>query len=217
MSLNVMEGTDGSGKSTQMKALCTQLAQEGIDYRLLDFPRYDKPSGYLAKQYLNGAFGSDPRDVNPYAASTFYAVDRIASYLEDWRQESQSGRLILTDRFTTANAVHQASKFPELERADFFEWLFTFEYDKLGLPRPDMVLFLDMPVPYAISLLQKRSQTGDIHETDAAYLEQCRATALKAASLYNWKTIACANEHGIRSAHDIHQDVLQAVHSFLRK
>ena len=143
--LIVFEGTDGSGKSTQFRLLCRRMEEEGHPFHRLVFPRYDQPSSALIRMYLAGEFGSRPEDVNAYAASSFYAVDRYASWKQDWGSCYRKGGLVLSDRYTTSNAVHQACKLPEGEWEAFFRWLDDFEHGKLGLPRPDLVLYLDMP------------------------------------------------------------------------
>lgn len=212
----VIEGIDGSGKSTQMSMLKKRLDVLGVKHHALDFPRYDRPGGQLAKLYLQGAFGKNPKDVNPYAASSFYAVDRISSYLEDWRDIYEQGTLIISDRYTTSNATHHGSKFPPEERAGFFDWLFTFEYDYLGLPHPDIVIFMDMPVDNVVSLLNKRSADGDIHEKDTAYLQLCRESALQAAKLYNWKRVDCVGTNGEpRPQQDINDDIFTLIKEIL--
>ncbi|MCL2084143.1 MAG: thymidylate kinase [Oscillospiraceae bacterium] len=215
MSLIVLEGIDGSGKTTQAKALRGWLDAEGIPFRALDFPRYHEPSGALVKQYLSGAFGNKPEDVNPYAASAFYAVDRAASYLESWKAPYLAGELFVTDRYTTSNAVHQASKLPRDERPAFFEWLFDFEYNRLGLPAPDMVLLLDMPVSLAGRLINNRRGAGDIHEDDGLYLTRCREAAVQAAELYGWRTVRCADGGAPRPEGDISRDIISAVKAIL--
>ena len=183
--LIVFEGTDGSGKSTQFQLACRRLEREDVSFRRLVFPQYDQPSSALIRMYLNGEFGAHPADVNPYAASTFYAVDRYASWKRTWGTYYQGGGLVMADRYTTSNAVHQASKLPEGQWEDFFRWLYEFEYEKLGLPAPDLVLYLDMPTSQAAALLKARAAaahtTGDIHETDLDYLALCRL-------IYSWQT-----------------------------
>lgn len=159
--LIVFEGTDGSGKSTQFRALCDRAAQSGRSFQKLVFPQYNEPSSALIRMYLGGEFGSHPGDVNPYAASAFYAVDRYASMKKVWGEFYQSGGLILTDRYTTSNAVHQAVKCAPEEREAFLRWLDDFEHHKMGLPRPDLVLYLDMPTDRAVSLLRQRE--SDTH------------------------------------------------------
>ena len=210
--LIVFEGTDGSGKSTQFARLCQRLEQEGRPFQRLIFPQYDKPSSALLRMYLKGEFGSHPGDVNAYAASAFYAVDRYASLKQVWGESYNGGGLILSDRYTTSNAVHQASKVPENERGDFFRWLEDFEYGKLGLPAPDVVIYLDMPTERAVENLRRRESdtntTADIHEVDTEYLRTCRETAGQAADHYGWRRIACINEAGeLRSIEEIHQEI----------
>ena len=218
--LIVFEGTDGSGKSTQFKRLCTRLEEEGRSFQRLIFPQYDQPSSALLRMYLQGEFGSHPSDVNAYAASTFYAVDRYASYKKVWGRYYEEGGLILADRYTTSNAVHQASKLPEEEREDFFHWLYEFEHGKLELPKPDLVLYLDMPTEKAVELLRARESathtTADIHEVDTAYLRTCRETALHAARVLGWQVVPCTDEAGaVRSIDEIHRDVMTRIAGFL--
>ena len=210
--LIVFEGTDGSGKSTQFARLCARLDQMGRDYRRLVFPQYDQPSSALIRMYLGGEFGAHPADVNPYAASAFYAVDRYASLKKVWGAYYGAGGLILTDRYTTSNAVHQAVKCPPEERADFLRWLYDFEHSKMGLPRPDLVLYLDMPTAQAVGLLRSREAStntrADIHELDTGYLSACRDCALQAAQLLGWQVVPCVDGQGtLRSIEEIHQEI----------
>ena len=188
--LIVLEGIDGSGKSAQYRRLCARMENSNIDYNHIVFPRYDKDSSALIRMYLSGQFGSRPGDVNPYAASTFYAADRFASYREDWGKVYESGGLILSDRYTTSNAVHQGSKLPESELPEFFQWLYDLEYVKMGLPKPDLVIYLDVDVETSMSRMARRQQnthtSADIHEKDAEYLRRCLETARKAADYYGW-------------------------------
>ena len=188
--LIVLEGIDGSGKSAQYRRLCARMENSNIDYNHIVFPRYDKDSSALIRMYLSGQFGSRPGDVNPYAASTFYAVDRFASYREDWGKVYESGGLILSDRYTTSNAVHQGSKLPESELPEFFQWLYDLEYVKMGLPKPDLLIYLDVDVETSMSRMARRQQnthtSADIHEKDAEYLRRCLETARKAADYYGW-------------------------------
>ena len=217
--LIVFEGTDGSGKSTQFELLAKRLEAEQIGFQRLRFPQYEEPSSALIRMYLGGAFGDDPEAVNAYAASTFYAVDRYASYQRVWKDYYQGGGLVVSDRYTTSNAVHQGSKVPEGERADFFRWLYDLEYDRMGLPRPDLVVLLDMPVELSEQLMRKREQStgthADIHERDEDYLKKCRDVALHAAKYYGWRTVSCAKNGAIRGVEDIHEEVYAIVKSCL--
>ncbi len=210
--LIVFEGTDGSGKSTQFKLLCQRLEEEKRPFHRLVYPRYDKPSSTLLKMYLQGEFGSRPGDVNAYAASTFYAVDRYASWKQDWEEAYRGGGLFLADRYTTSNAVHQGGKLDAGERAEFFAWLGDFEYGKLGLPRPDLVIWLDIPTQKAVENLRRREADthtqADIHEVDEDYLRLCRQSAAAAAEAFGWKRVGCLDEVGqMRSIEDIHSEI----------
>ena len=217
--LIVFEGTDGTGKSTQFALLTKRLQNENVSFRRLQFPQYLEPSSALIRMYLNGEFGENPNDVNAYAASTFYAVDRFASYQRVWKDYYQGGGFVVSDRYTTSNAVHQGSKVPEGERAEFFRWLYDLEYDRMGLPRPDLVVLLDMPVELSEQLMRKREQStgthADIHERDEDYLKKCRDVALHAAKYYGWRTVSCAKDGVIRSVEDIHEEVYAIVKSCL--
>lgn len=210
--LIIFEGLDGSGKGTQTKLTADRLRQRGADLRQITFPNYESNSSALVKMYLAGEFGEHPDDVNAYAASSFYAVDRFASYKTDWGEFYREGGLVLSDRYTTSNAVHQAVKCAPQEREAFLRWLDDFEHDKLGLPRPDLVLYLDMPTERAVELLRRREAAthtkADIHELDTGYLAACRDSALQAAQLLGWKVIPCVNAQGeVRSVEEIHEEI----------
>ena len=191
--LIVLEGIDGSGKSAQYRRLCARMENDGIAYTHIVFPRYDKESSSLIRMYLSGQFGTKPGDVNAYAASSFYAVDRYASYRTDWGKIYENGGLILSDRYTTSNAVHQGSKLSDEELPAFFDWLQDLEYGKMGLPQPDLVIYLDVDVETSLARMRRRQQkthtSADIHEKDVAYLERCLRTARLAAQHYGWTTI----------------------------
>lgn len=213
----VLEGTDGSGKSTQLDLLGKRLEGLGLKYTRLTFPRYDEPSSTLLKMYLNGEFSETPDGVNPYAASTFFMVDRYASFKTGWQKPYEGGEIIISDRYTTSNAIHQASKLEGKERDDYLNWLFDFEYRLIGLPAPDMVLFLDMPSDVTFRLLNKRQgESGDIHEKDHAYLERCRLNALEVCDKYNWKKIKCVGPDGLKTPEEISDEIFEAVGEVLR-
>lgn len=191
--LIVLEGIDGSGKSSQYRQLCARMEKDKIAYNHIVFPRYEKESSALIRMYLNGDFGDRPGDVNPYAASTFYAVDRFASYREDWGRIYEQGGIILSDRYTTSNAVHQGSKLQDAELPAFFSWLSDLEYNKMGLPKPDLVIYLDVNLETSLRRMRRREANGlstaDIHEKDNSYLARCLHTASMAADFYGWKKI----------------------------
>ena len=217
--LIVFEGTDGSGKSTQFARLCARLDERGRSYQKLVFPQYDQPSSALIRMYLGGEFGTHPSDVNPYAASAFYAVDRYASLKKVWGDYYENGGLVLTDRYTTSNAVHQASKLPEGERQAFLDWLFDLEYGRMGLPAPDLVLYLDLPTEVSEKMLRHREQAtataADIHEQDGAYLRRCREGAREIARDLGWSVIDCAAGDAPRTVEDIRREVLSRVEPLL--
>ena len=213
--LIVIEGTDGSGKSTQFRLMSEHLEKDGVTFKHIVFPRYSEESSALIRMYLGGVFGSKPTDVNAYAASSFYAVDRYASYKMDWGKWYEDGGVVLSDRYTTSNAVHQASKEQGEDQAKFLSWLYDFEYDKLGLPRPDLIIYLDVPTDYTEKLLRHREQDthtqADIHEKDMRYLATCRETGRTAAAYYGWKVIECVRDGAMRSMEDIHAEIYKAV------
>ena len=217
--LIVFEGTDGSGKATQSRLLCEHLNRDGVYLKNINFPRYGKPSAAMVQEYLNGSLGKNPGDVNAYAASMFYAMDRYASYKQDWGSFYESGGLIVADRYTTSNAVHQASKLPEEERKAYLDWLFDTEYSLLGLPEPDLVVYLDMPTEITERMMRKREADtnthADIHEQDAAYLRACRENARAIVRDCGWTHILCAEGNQPRTPEDIHDQVYGLVRALL--
>ena len=216
--LIVIEGTDGSGKSTQAQLTCEALQAAGVDFKRLTFPRYQDDSSMLVRMYLRGDFGSHPEDVNPYAASTFYAADRYASYMTDWKSDWEAQRVIFCDRYTTSNAIHQSSKLPEDQLADFTKWLFDYEYHLLGIPAPTCVIFLDMPPEVSFRMLQKRQgESGDIHELDHEYLIRCHDRALSVCEQYGWHRVCCAENGEIRPIEDINRDIQKIVFAELAR
>ena len=217
--LIVIEGTDGSGKSTQFRLMSEHLEKDGIAFKHIVFPRYSEESSALIRMYLGGQFGSNPSDVNAYAASSFYAVDRFASYKMDWGQWYEEGGVVLSDRYTTSNAVHQTSKEKPEDREAFLHWLYDFEYNKLGLPRPDLTIYLDVPTDFTEKLLRSReadtNTKADIHEKDMAYLATCREMGRAAANYYGWQIISCVKDGQMRSIEDIHEEIYALVKACL--
>ena len=195
--LIVLEGVDGSGKSTQYNLLKERFEKNGISFRNIVFPRYKEESSALIRMYLGGVFGARPSDVGPYAASTFYAVDRYASFKQDWGQYYKAGGLLLSDRYTTSNAVHQGSKLPADELPAFFDWLYDFEYGKLALPKPDLVIYLDVDLETSLRRMRQREEKtntqADIHEQDTTYLQACMRTGELAAAHYGWHCVSFRN------------------------
>ena len=217
--LIVFEGTDGSGKATQSQLLLERLQREGTDCRKLDFPRYGEPSCAPVELYLHGALGDKPGDVNAYAASTFYAVDRYCSYKQDWGGYYHGGGVLIADRYTTSNAVHQASKLPKAERKAFLDWLFGFEYGLLELPEPTAVFYLDVPTELTERMMRRReaeTNTGaDIHERDEAYLRACREAGEQLVADYGWLYVDCSRDGEMRSIEDIHDEIYRRARELL--
>lgn len=213
--LIVLEGIDGSGKSTQFRLLTEALEKRGRDFRKITFPRYKESSSALLRSYLDGEFGSNPSDVNAYAASTFFFVDRFASYKTDWGKYYDQGGLILCDRYTTSNAIHQGAKLPPAELDGFLDWLYDFEFKMMELPRPDAVLYMDIDLETCLSQMQVRQENtgtrGDIHETHAEYLNQCLRAGSAAADRLGWIRVRCLENGSMRSVEDIHGDILKFV------
>lgn len=217
--LIVLEGIDGSGKSAQYRRLTARFEREGLDYHSIVFPRYDHESSALIRMYLNGDFGSRPDDVNAYASSIFYAVDRYASYMTDWKAYYQSGGVVLSDRYTTSNAVHQGAKLPPEEQPRFFDWLYDLEYVKLGLPRPDLVIFLDVDLATSEARMHRRQlktgKSGDIHERDTEYLQLCLDTGHRAAAHYGWRVVDFMKDGKEREVDEKHEEIYQIVRELL--
>ena len=214
--LIIIEAGDGSGKATQTKALYDHLCREGYRVHRIEFPDYAADSSMLVRMYLRGDFGGHAEDVNAYAASTFFAVDRYASYRMKWKKAYEVGDIILADRYTTSNMVHQAVKLEDAaEREAFLDWLYDFEFRKMGLPVPDAVVFLDMAPEVADRLIAARAaKTGakeDIHERDKDYLARCHAAYLALAEKYGWVRIPCSEGGAPRPVAAIHEDVWRAL------
>lgn len=213
--LIVLEGIDGSGKSSQYSRLCERMESDGIVYNHIVFPRYSEPSCALVNMYLGGKFGADPNDVNAYTASTFYAVDRFASYREDWGEIYEAGGIILSDRYTSSNAVHQGSKLDDAELPEFFAWLADLEYAKMGLPKPALVLYLDVDIETSLSRMKRRQSatdtTADIHESNVDYLKRCLRTADYAADYFGWTRVEQKRGGAERSFDEINDELYSFV------
>ncbi len=220
--LITIEAGDGSGKATQTKALYDRLLAEGYQVLKVEYPDYQSESSALVRMYLGGEFGQQAENVSAYGASSFFAVDRYASYLLKWRQAYESGWIILADRYTTSNMVHQAVKLKDsAEREEFLTWLWDFEFGRLQLPVPDRVIYLDMPPEISDRLINSRaakdsSRQKDIHEKDTSYLHHCHRAYNEVAEKYGWVKISCAQQGNLRSVQDIHEDVYQAAKEILR-
>lgn len=215
--LIVFEGVDASGKQTQCEAYYNYLKEKGLDVLRISFPDYESPSSSLVKMYLGGEFGENANDISPYAASSFYAVDRYASYKTKWGKYLSDGKIILADRYVTSNMIHQAAKLENIEEKDaFLQWVYDFEYEKMGLPKPDAVLFLDMPPHFAMELMAKRANKitneaeKDIHEKDRDHIVKAYNNAKYVADKFGFKTIKCA-DYKVRSIKDITDDIIKVL------
>ncbi|WP_288190273.1 thymidylate kinase [Veillonella magna] len=220
--LIIIEGGDGSGKATQTKVLAQRLRSEGYAVKTISFPNYDSPAAMPVKMYLAGDFGTSPDAVNPYVASSFYAVDRFASFRQDWQEAYEGDAIILADRYTTSNMIHQMVKYDNpAERRAFLDWLEDFEFNKFGLPQPDAVCLLDMPLSVSEALMADRvaktgGATGDIHENNHAYLKAVHAAYDELVARYGWHRIACCNQKNqLRSIASIHEELYAAIQSVI--
>lgn len=217
--LIVIEGLDGSGKATQTRLLANKLTSTGKKVKQLEFPDYASPSSSLVKMYLDGEFGKNPQDVNAYAASAFYAVDRAASFLKHWKNDCENGSVILCDRYCTSNIIYQMSKVCEAERDDFIEWQSDFEYAKLGLPKPDAVIYLDVEPEVSQKLMEKRYEGDkskmDLHEKNLRFLLECRESAIYAADKCGWTRINCCENGDIKPIEKIAAEIEAVVFDIL--
>lgn len=210
-----MEGLDGSGKSTQTKLLEKYFFNKNIKYKKIKLPDYDSPSSTLVNMYLGGEFGKNANDVNAYAASAFYAVDRFASFKLKWKDDFDNGTLILADRYATSNSIYQMEKISEDKWDEYLKWTEDFEYDKIGIPRPDAVIYLDMPVDISQRLMTSRYHGDegkkDVHEVNVDFLNACRKSALYAAKKQGWHIVSCSDGKNPYSVEQIHKAVVEIV------
>lgn len=205
--LIVIDGLDGSGKATQTGELCRRLSGDGYKARTLSFPDYESDGSAAVRMYLGGQLGSSPDDVNAYAASSFYAVDRVVSYLNSWGKDYQTYDYIIADRYVTSNIIHQMAKLEGAERDDYIAWLYDYEYRRLGIPEPDAVIFLDVDPAISQKLMSGRYHGDegkkDIHESNVRYLMSCRESAAYAIEKLGWTVIRCDDGEQMRSVDDI--------------
>ncbi len=215
--LIIIEGLDGCGKSTQTALLEKYFESKNIDFKKIKLPDYDSKSSTLVKMYLNGEFGKNADDVNAYAAGAFYAVDRFASYKLDWGKDYEAGTLILADRYATSNSIYQMEKIDESKWDEYLDWSADFEYNKIGIPKPDLVIFLDMPVEVSQKLMTSRYNGDegkkDVHEANVDFLNNCRKSALYTARKQGWAVIPCSDGENPLPIEEIHNTIL----SFIKK
>lgn len=214
----VIEGSDSSGKETQAKLLYENLKKKYNKVIKISFPNYESPACEPVKMYLSGKFGDNANILNPYPISTMYAIDRYASFKMDWEKLYLDDYIIVADRYTTSNMIHQASKIQdEKEKDDYLLWLEDLEYNKIKIPRPDAVFFLNMPTDFALELMKERNNKingeikKDIHEKDEKYLRTSYNNALEISKKYAWKKIDCVKENRIRSIDDISKELYEKV------
>jgi dTMP kinase len=213
--LIIIEGLDGSGKSTQTELLENYLKGEEINYKKIKLPDYDSPSSTLVKMYLAGEFGTNADDVNAYAAGAFYAVDRFASYKLSWKDDYDNGTLILADRYATSNSIYQMEKLSADEWDNYLDWSADFEYNKIGIPKPDLVIYLDMPVEISQKLMTSRyngdENKKDVHEANVEFLNKCRKSALYAANKQGWKIVPCSDSEMPLPVDEIHNNIVKLI------
>jgi dTMP kinase len=212
----VESGTDASGKATQSQLLYSKLKEENYRVKKIEFPNYKSKASLPVQMYLRGEFGTNPDDVNAFAASTFFAIDRYASFMQEWKEFYESGGIIVSDRYTTSNMVHQGSKIDDKkERIDYLEWLADLEYNKIGLPKPDLVVFLNVDPKVALNLMDKRSRQKDIHETSQNHLLSSYKTACEIALVQKWTWIDCIEFNRMRTIEDINEEIYGHVKKIL--
>ena len=217
--LIVIEGLDGSGKSTQTALIKDKIEKCGKTIKQIKLPDYESESSALVRMYLGGEFGSDPSDVNTYATSLFYTVDRFANYTKVWKDDYLNGTVILADRYTTSNAVHQMVKLPKDKWDEYLLWLEDIEYNKVKIPKPDAVIFLDMPVDVSQRLMTERysgdENKKDVHEANVAYLNACHESALYAADKLGWIVVKCSDGDNPRTIEEINNDIFKEIKSIV--
>ena len=213
--LIVIEGLDGSGKSTQTALLEEYFQNNALSYRKIKLPDYDSPSSTLVKMYLNGDFGLAANDVNAYAAGSFYAVDRYASFILDWKKDYDSKDIILADRYSTSNSIYQMEKIDEEKWDEYLDWSADFEYCKIGIPKPDLVIYLDMPVEISQKLMTSRYNGDegkkDVHESNVEFLNKCRKSALYTARKQKWAVIPCSDGENPLPVDVIHKTIIDFI------
>lgn len=218
--LIIIEGLDGCGKSTQTGLIEKHLQEQGVQFKKIKLPDYDSKSSTLVKMYLGGEFGKNADDVNAYAAGAFYAVDRFASFKLGWKSEYENDIVILADRYATSNLIYQMEKIDDAKWDEYIDWSEDFEYNKIGVPRPDLVIYLDMPVEISQKLMTSRyngdEDKKDVHESNVQFLNNCRKSALYAAKKQGWRVVPCSDGEKPLSIEEIHSNIIQIIDEELK-
>lgn len=214
----IESGADGSGKATQTERMYDRLRRDGQRVKKVSFPNYDSDSSALVKMYLNGEFGENAEDVDAYVASTFFAVDRYASYKTDWKEFYESGGVVISDRYTTSNMIHQGAKMEtRKEIDDYLDWLYDLEYKVYKIPKPDYVIYLDVHPDISEKLMAGRSNKidgsmeKDIHERDKEHLLKSYQNSKYIAEKYGWEKIECTSDKEMRSIEDISEEIYEKI------
>lgn len=214
--LIVLEGIDGSGKHTQTVLLAERLRSKGLPLKTLSFPCYGQGHCKLVEMYLGGEFGSSGNQTGPYPASVFYAVDRYGSFHMDWKRNYEAGEIILTDRYTTSNMTCQSGKLSGQDRLDYLDWLEDFEYRVMGLPKPDLVIYLDVTAEISHAAMAEREKL-DIHESDIEFMRGFRNSGLAVAHMNDWSVLNCCDGDRMRDMYDINDELFAIVEEHLRR
>lgn len=220
----VIEGTDSSGKETQTKLLYERIKKIYDKTIKISFPNYESPACEPVKMYLAGKFGKDATKINPYPVSTMYAIDRYASFKQNWEKFYRDNYIIITDRYVTSNMIHQASKIEDKnKKEEYLKWLEDLEYEKIQIPKPDEIIFLKMPIEKAKILMEERKNkiTGeekkDIHELNEEYLKKSYDNACSISKKYSWTEIECVEENKIKTVEQINNEIFEKIKKFMRK
>lgn len=222
--LIVIEGTDSSGKETQTKKLYEKLLEKNLKVKKITFPNYESPACEPVKMYLAGEFGEDPLKINPYPISTMYAIDRYASFKKDWEKFYNEEGIVITDRYVQSNIIHQGSKIENLdEKKKYIDWLKDLEFEKIGVPKADLVIFINMPHEFAKMLMANRKNKingenkKDIHERDLEYLKKSYENACEAAKQENWKEVHCVRDGQLKTIDEISEEIYKLVEDCLEE
>ena len=206
----VIDGLDGCGKSTQLELLKEKIP----DAKFITFPYYETNSGKIVTDYLHGKFPEKSAEISAYSASAIYAVDRYTSFKTHWG-EFYNSPMLIAGRYTTSNAIYQMTKLEKSAWESYLDWLYDFEYTKLGLPRPDLTIFLDMPIEISQELMSERyngdETKKDIHEQNISFLKACREAALYVANRDNWKIIRCDSNNMPRTINEINDELCNVI------